>query len=181
MSKQCVDLRNVQLDGTVLDIGGGGEGIVSRHAGESVVAIDRRKDELEETPNIGLKIVMDATDMKFLDNTFDHATCFYSLMYMNAEDVEKCIKEAFRVLRTGGCLWIWDTAIPEPFDEDVFVVQLEVTLKRETISTGFGIGWGKGQFRAQSLDYLSDICTKVGFRHVESAVEESKIFLRVQK
>lgn len=66
--KQFVDLTQVKFQGNILDVGGGGEGIISRHSGNSVVAIDWRKDELEETEDIGLKIVMDACNMAFLDS-----------------------------------------------------------------------------------------------------------------
>ena len=60
-----VDLSQVTLNGRILDIGGGGEGIIAQFKGESVVAIDPNKKELEEAPSKGdLKIVMDAKDLK---------------------------------------------------------------------------------------------------------------------
>ena len=177
MSKQNVDLRDVTLSGRILDIGGGGEGIISRHAGDSVIAIDIRKDELLESPDVGIKIVMDATDLKFLDNTFDNVTCFYSLMFMSEETVEKCLAEAFRVLKPNGCLWIWDTEIPWPAQSDVFVVHLDIALADEHISTGYGIGWGKGQ----SSESISIICDKIGFGHIEMDDDGKKFLLRAWK
>jgi len=177
MNNHQIDLRSIELIGRILDIGGGGEGIISRHAGERVIAIDRLKEELEESPDIGTKIVMDATDMKFLDNTFDNATCFYSLMFMNEKTVEKCLTEAYRVLKPGGFLWIWDTEIPDHVAEDIYVVQLGVTLAKEEISTGYGIRWNRGQ----SADYLSNICTKIGFGQAKCDSSDEKIFMRIQK
>lgn len=177
MEKQLIDLRGTQLTGRILDIGGGGEGVISRHAGEGVIAIDRLKEELEESPDIGLKIVMDATDMKFLDNTFDNATCFYSLMFMGKQTAEKCLSEAYRVLKPGGYLWIWDTAMPNKAAKDIFIVQLDVTLEKEEISTGYGIRWNRGQ----SADYLSNICTKIGFGQAKCDSSDEKIFMRIQK
>ena len=42
------------------------------------MAIDKRLEELEETENEALKIVMDATDLKFLPETLDAATSFFT-------------------------------------------------------------------------------------------------------
>ena len=177
MEKQLIDLRGTQLTGRILDIGGGGEGVISRHAGEGVIAIDRLKEELEESPDIGLKIVMDATDMKFLDNTFDNATCFYSLMFMGKQTAEKCLSEAYRVLKPGGYLWIWDTAMPNKAAKDIFIVQLDVTLEKEEISTGYGIRWNRGQ----TANDLYDFCTAVGFTKINCELNGEKIFIKMQK
>ena len=137
---QTADLSDWKLSGRVLDIGGGGEGIISRVVGDAIVAIDKRRDELEETADIGLKIVMDACDLQFLDNSFDHVTCFYALMYMDMTEVEKALREARRVLKEGGSLWIWDTEIPNLFDCDIFIAQIEVILEGGTnVRTGYGI------------------------------------------
>jgi 2-polyprenyl-3-methyl-5-hydroxy-6-metoxy-1,4-benzoquinol methylase len=45
-----IDLTELRLEGRVLDIGGGGEGLISRQAGNNVIAIDLRADELAEPP-----------------------------------------------------------------------------------------------------------------------------------
>ena len=39
-----------ELQGKILDIGGGGEGIIGRLYGPQVIAIDYRQDELDEAP-----------------------------------------------------------------------------------------------------------------------------------
>ena len=72
--------------GFVLDIGGGGEGVIGRLKGKQVVAIDRSKRELKEAAAGPLKIVMDATDLQFLDQSFGTATAFYTLMYIKEVD-----------------------------------------------------------------------------------------------
>ncbi|UCD06465.1 MAG: methyltransferase domain-containing protein, partial [candidate division WOR-3 bacterium] len=82
IAKQKIEMTPIETDGYILDIGGGGEGIIGRLNGKQVVAIDTRFDELQETKNDSLKIVMDATDLKFLPSTFDAATSFFSLMYI---------------------------------------------------------------------------------------------------
>ena len=72
---------------------------------------------------------MDATEMAFADNTFDNVTSFYTLMYMNADEQNKALCEAARVLKPGGQMHIWDcninSAYPEPFYIDIEVLILD--------------------------------------------------------
>ena len=88
-----------ELKGDILDIGGGGEGIIGRLYTNHVISIDNRQDELDEVPDFCKKVLMDATDLKFKENSFEVVTFFYSLMYMNKESKKKAIFEAFRVLK----------------------------------------------------------------------------------
>jgi len=180
MERHKIDLRDIKLAGRVLDIGGGGEGVISRYAGDSTIAIDIRKGELEESPEVGIKIVMDARDMQFLDNTFDNATCFFSLMFMSDETMEKVLREAFRVLKAGACLWIWDAILPPADGEGSFVVQLAVQLDHEEITTGYGIGW-KGAYKGCGLHDILELCKKVGFGTVESHENEQTYFIKAVK
>jgi len=175
--KQHINLTDVEISGRILDIGGGGEGVISRRYGGSVTAIDKRKDELEESPDFGLKVIMDARELKFLDNYFGSITCFYSLMYMGEEEVDKVLAEAYRVLAPKGSLWIWDTDMPYPSEADVFMVPLEVSLPNETISTTFGIAWRK----SQSLDSVTQKCAAAGFTVIESGASGQRFFLKLAK
>lgn len=79
---QSLNLIEFRQEGRVLDIGGGGEGIIGQVLGERVIAIDNRSDELEEAPEGSLKIIMDARELKFLNKTFDGITSFSTLMYI---------------------------------------------------------------------------------------------------
>lgn len=158
--KQFIDLSQIKLNGKILDVGGGGEGIISRHSGDSVVAIDLRKDELKETADIGLKIVMDACNMNFIDSMFDSITSFYTIMYMDLEHTKAFLKEAYRVLKPNGILWIWDTNIPRLNENEVFIVPLEIKLiSDEVITTGYGVGGSK----EQTSEILHKHITDVGF------------------
>ena len=60
MIKLCRELK-----GTVLDIGGGGEGVIGQLYGKQVTAIDNRQEELDEAPDCCEKVLMDATQMTF--------------------------------------------------------------------------------------------------------------------
>ena len=83
--RQDFVVADFQAVGYILDIGGGGEGIIGQMKPAQVIAVDLSKRELEEAPPGPLKIVMDATDLKFLDGSFETATAFFSLMYMRPE------------------------------------------------------------------------------------------------
>jgi len=180
MERYKIDLRNAKLDGRVLDIGGGGEGVISRHAGDTVIAIDKLKGELEESPDVGIKIVMDATDMQFLDNAFDNATCFFSLMYMSDETIKKSLTEAHRVLKSGGSLWIWDVIIPPSNAANSFVIQLAIMLANEEIPTGYGVNWNKA-YKGQAMQDIAVLCEKIGFNVAESSESEKSFFLKAVK
>ena len=65
---------NRELNGKILDIGGGGEGVIGRLYTNQVVAIDIRQDELDEAPTGFENIMMDATQLDFKYNSFDHIT-----------------------------------------------------------------------------------------------------------
>lgn len=82
-----------EWNGKILDIGGGGEGIIGRLYRQQVTAIDKRQEELDEAPNGFEKILMDATDLKYANETFDHVTCFFTLMFMDAQEQQKSLLE----------------------------------------------------------------------------------------
>jgi ubiquinone/menaquinone biosynthesis C-methylase UbiE len=78
-----------------------------------VVAVDTNEEELEETKNGSLKIVMDATDLKFLSKTFDACTAFFCLMYVPKNKHLQVFKQISRVLKDDGKFLLWDLKIPE--------------------------------------------------------------------
>jgi ubiquinone/menaquinone biosynthesis C-methylase UbiE len=170
-----IDLSGLTLEGRVLDIGGGGEGFISRRVGGSVVAIDLRADELAETADIGLKVIMDATDLKFLDGYFDIVTCFYSLMYMDVPTKAKCIREAYRVLKPGGGLYIWDAVIPARLAGGTFITELAVTVNPGTETT---VGYGVGHAAEQNANMIRDLCVDAGF--VPVSEDEGKEAFRMR-
>ncbi len=58
-----VALQELPVEGPVLDIGGGGEGVIGRLEEDRVLAIDISKAELRAAPGSPVKAVMDALDM----------------------------------------------------------------------------------------------------------------------
>lgn len=175
MNTQLIDLSEIKLSGRTLDIGGGGEGVIAKHTKGNVIIIDKRADELEETEDIGIKVVMDATDLKFLDNYFDNITCFYSFMYMSDEAIERVLLECRRVLREGGELHIWDTELPST--EDVILVPVEVKFIDDSISTTYGIR-GSGPQKFENIIRLID---KSGMEIVGDSRAGNSFYIKIRK
>jgi ubiquinone/menaquinone biosynthesis C-methylase UbiE len=148
--------------GYILDIGGGGEGIIGQMKPTQVIAVDLSKRELEEAPAGPLKIVMDAADLKFLDASFDTATAFFSLMYMRPEIQQRVFAEVFRVLTPGGRWIIWDAAIPRALENDTKgpVFRFRFQLPGKVVQTGYGTFWPE---EPMDLDYYRRLARKIGF------------------
>jgi len=177
---QALDLAGERLDGRILDIGGGGEGVIGRLAGERVVSIDRSGEELAEAPGDRyLKVVMDATDLKFLDGAFDTVTAFYSMLYMPSEIHGTVLSEIARVLKPGGEFVLWDAAIPNPGDtsKDVVVVPVQVRLDGATkITTSYGV-----KATPRDLAYYVAACGRAGLEREVVDVRGSAIRARFRK
>ncbi|MDO9026727.1 MAG: hypothetical protein Q7U87_02470, partial [bacterium] len=77
LEEQELELEDFLSDGLVLDVGGGGSGVIGQLKGPQAVAIDLLLSELEEAPQGPLKIVMDAKELEFMDETFSAATAFF--------------------------------------------------------------------------------------------------------
>ena len=71
-----------ELRGRILDIGGGGDGVIGRVYGPQVTAIDISAEGLAEAPGGFEKLAMDARRLTFPDNSFDHVTAFYSFLWI---------------------------------------------------------------------------------------------------
>ncbi len=179
IDEQEIDLSQYELPGLVLDIGGGGEGIIGEIKEEQLVVIDRSKEELEEAPSGGLKIIMDALEMKFLSCSFDITTSFFTMMYILNEDHKKAMEEIFRVLKEGGYFFLWDIKMPARGEEqrDIFVVPVQAQVKEKTIRTKYGVLW----VGEQSLEYFSQLAQEVGFEILESRETGEVIFLKMKK
>lgn len=143
--------------GSILDIGGGGEGIIGRLYGDQVIAIDKDQEELDDAPDGFKKIRMDATELAFEDGSFDHVTFFFSLMFMNRQEQQKAILEAARVLKSEGEMHIWDCEIDSAYPQP-FCLNVEIRLPQEKICTTYGIGKQDGQDEASVIQ----MCLEAG-------------------
>ena len=177
--QQCV-VNDFDTTGWILDIGGGGEGIIGRLKGSKVIAIDIRKDELIEAPSGPLKVVMDATDLQFLDNTFNTVTAFFSLMYLPSKSRSQVFHEVSRVLTPQGKFYIWDVTIPPVTDptKHLFVIPLTIQLPNEEVQTGYGVPW---KDRDQTLDNYLQLAQQSGLTVLSQKTTDHLFYLELQK
>ncbi len=168
---QTIELSPIETEGFILDIGGGGEGIIGKLNGNQVIVIDKNENELLETQNDALKIVMDATDLKFLPKSFDVCTAFFSLLYIPTNNHLKVYEEAHRVLKDHGRLLLWDVKIPEnPGDYKAFIVRLNVKLPTGEVEAGYGVKW-----QPQNIEYFKEVAQKTNFK-IRNEWQKGEIF-----
>ena len=159
-------------DGSVIDIGGGGEGIIAQIGNERITAVDKHQSEIDEAkPNAPKAnwILADASALSYSDDYFDNATAFFSGMYMSMETFEKVCKEVNRVLRNNGEFWIWDANISN--ENDLFLIRLHITLPNgKKIKTGYGV---RGQ--KQNITEITKKLIEAKF-HIEKTENHGKWF-----
>ena len=180
LDKQKVVIDDFKADGFVLDIGGGGEGVIGQLKGKQVISIDSNKGELLEAANGPLKIIMDATELKFLDNSFNSVTAFYSLMYMTSHEHERVFSEVFRVLNDEGLFRIWDVQLTHRkcINKPGFAVPVEVILPNRKINVGYGSHWPEKKY---DLNYYIELAKETGLQLVDKNATGDSLFLVLQK
>jgi SAM-dependent methyltransferase len=174
-------LRPINDKGFILDIGGGGEGVVGRLHKQRVVSIDLRMDELVEAPAGPLKIQMDARDLKFPGDTFSAATAFFSMMYFRSvEDHRRVFEETHRVLEPGGLFHIWDADVSMPSNSTKrgYAIQVRGVADGHKVTAAYGVGWPPD---TRDVPYYHRLAEDAGFRHVSTETVEAVFHLVLRK
>ena len=162
-SIQKITLKQIQTEGRILDIGGGGEGLVSRIGGTRVCAVDIRMSEIREAQIHGPPanwFVGDGQALCFQEDMFDVVTLWFSLGYMSDWAIkQRVLKEAHRVLVEGGRLSILASRIPESCERLIFWGHF--TFPNGTISQ---IGYGVRGGQEQTLERMTRLLSDIGFK-----------------
>lgn len=178
--QQEVTVPDFDASGYILDIGGGGEGIIGLLKPKQVIAIDMSKRELADAPPGPLKVIMDARDLKFLDGSFPTVTSFFTLMFINGSDHPQVFKEIYRVLAPGGRFLVWDFMVPERIDpaKDIAVFRLRVHLPTQEVNTGYGMFWPD---KPQGVPYYKALAGQTGFTVVRQEEKGRTFFMELRK
>lgn len=175
-------LEDFDNKGLILDIGGGGEGVIGRLQGKDVIAIDIRKDELDEAPEGPQKLVMDAKSLAFQNNSFSVITAFFFLMYIvKADDLICVFDEMGRVVKPGGQLFIWDVELTGEYpiiDKPSFIVYLQLQIKGKSWGTGYGTRCPEEK---RDEFYYSNLANNAGFQLINSERNQHIFQLEFQK
>lgn len=165
--------KNIQGE-RILDIGGGGEGVIGGLYGKRVTAIDKRQDELDAAAEGPIKMVMDASNLTFKDKRFDAATSFFTMMFIDKDDHKKVFDEVYRVLKNGSEFILWDAVIPKENDskKDIFIIELEINTPNGLIETSYGVLKKNNE---QDLKYFKKLGKKAGFK-IESEEDYGRTF-----
>ena len=157
-----VDFNKIKIKGSIIDIGGGGEGISGRRYGKMVVSIDKSLRELLETKNDSIKIVSDGMRLPFKEKTFDNSTAFFAFMYMPVKTRKIVMAEIHRVLRERGMLYVFEPKISSAHYRPMTLLSVYLTVKagKEKIHTGYGAVLAKS---AQSRTHFTAIAKENGF------------------
>ncbi len=163
--------------GKVIDIGGGGEGVIAQVGGARVVAVDKHESEIDEARGKAPEaqwVVADATALPFADHSFDNATAFFSCMYMSSGVLKEVFGETRRVLKKGGEFWIWDAEMAPK--GKLFAIRLQVDLPdKPSIHTAYGV-----QAREQSAAGMGRLLQEAGFELAETTRRKHWFFIRAR-
>jgi SAM-dependent methyltransferase len=175
VDKHTIEMEPIETDGYILDIGGGGEGIIGKLNGRKVISIDL--SFLTRQDSECMKILLDATDLKFLSSQFDVAAAFFTFMYIENDDHLKVFEEVHRVLKDRGRFLIWDSRIPEQFEgKQFFSLPLEIMLPDERLESVYG-----AKLDQQSLVYFKGLAARLGFEVIGEWVKDETFFLELKK
>ena len=163
---QRVNLEDLPDSTRILDIGGGGEGLVSRIAGTIVCAVDYRMSEIREAqihnPPANW-FVADGRSLPFRGNSFDLCTLWFSLGYMSTLTIKKqVLQEAYRSLKQNAMISILASRID--CDDERFTFHALFTLPDGTVSK---VGYGVRGNQNQTITSICSILKEVGFEDIQ--------------
>lgn len=167
---------NRDIEGSILDIGGGSKCVIGQIYGSTVIAIDNSQDELDAAPDCCEKRLMDATALAFSDDSFDNVTFFYSLMYMTSDTQQGSISEAVRVVKAGGMVYIWDTSIKSAYP-DAHVVDLDIRAGQLTIPVSYGIIKNE----SQNAESILQLLKTAGFLTISITNKNGQFYIVAKK
>lgn len=174
---QPISLEHIPGRNPILDIGGGGEGLVSRLEGHRVCAVDIRFDKIQEArlydPH-SQWILANACSACFRDASFNIATFWFSLAYFHSfESKLVAVTEAYRCLKEDGLLSVIAAKITNK--EERYIFNARFTFPNGSVSQ---IGFAVRGRQSQNMATVGKLVKNAGFRIISS--EEHEYWLRIE-
>lgn len=107
LEKTKWNLNGFKPDNKLLDIGGCGEYIIMNNTECDMIIIDNDPDKYINNKRVKT-YNMDAQSMKFEEESFQHISLFYTLLYMDNNEIKQTLLECNRVLKKAGHIYCWD-------------------------------------------------------------------------
>ena len=137
--------------GRILNLAHGGLDVIGQNAEGPVVAVNISPEELQDVSPHCLRVVMNPCDMKFLDESFQLVTAFFSMLFIGCDQYAQMFQEVHRVLAPGGRFLFWEALIPPRGDSpaDIVAIPVEALTGKGLLSAGYGATWPKKPFSSR--------------------------------
>lgn len=173
---QDIKLRHIRHEGLIVDIGGGGEGLVSRVETTRVCAVDISLNKIREALIHGLVsqwLLSDGRALPVKDDVFDVATLWFSLGYIQDWKVKnQLMSELVRVLKPSGCISIIGAKID--CNEARFILRAHFRFPDGTVSQ---MSYGMRGAQEQNVDSVAEMLRQTGYQDI--AFEDNGHWFRI--
>ena len=174
---QSIALERIPRKGLILDIGGGGEGLVSRLEGQRVCAVDIRFDKIQEARLYDVHsqwTLADACSSCFRDASFKVATFWFSMGYFHNSELKfAALAEAYRCMKEDAVLSI--IAVKITSNEKKHVFNARFALPDGSISQ---IGFAVRGKQNQTMATVSKLVKSAGFKIIQA--EEYDYWFKIE-
>ncbi|MFX1262731.1 MAG: class I SAM-dependent methyltransferase [Promethearchaeota archaeon] len=173
---QKIELKQLPREGLIIDIGGGGEGLVSRIETSRVCAVDVNLNKIREAMIYGQVsqwILSDGRMLSVKDERFNVATLWFSLGYVQDWDSKKqVIAEVARVLRRSGQISILGARIT--YTDSRFVMRALLHFPDGSVSK---MSYGMAGTQVQDAESVIRLLQETGFSKI--TFEDSGHWFRI--
>lgn len=166
------DLRKFKPEGELLDIGGCGEYTIMRNTSCPMIIIDYDPDRYIENKRVKT-YSMDARSMQFENKRFQNITIFYTLMYMEKDEVKNALSECRRVLKDSGHIYIWDIISGEGSDTMTYTAPIKVIGKRSASEYCFA---SNAVCERRDHNFYNEIIVESGLKIFQEEVKGNGIY-----
>lgn len=171
------DLRSMNFQGRHLDVGGSGEEIIYNASKNDMTIIDIDYDKKIKDKRVKC-LDMDVCNMDFESNYFNIVTIFYTLMYLDENQVREAFNECYRVLDKDGLLYIWDICIEFCTDNCLIIAPISVKYENKIKDASFGSSTIKC---TRNKEYYLELLSNIGFDIIKCELTKNSIFLVAKK